>query len=255
MNNHVLSLFSNLNDKEVLNAINTQGNSLQEISKCLGFFEYKLFLLILSKIPPVFSTLPVLKISTEEFAESIGTDLPDVYSDLQRASDQLMTRVITTYYPEENMTQKSNLTSRIVHYWSDKCVEIHLSKYAKSFFINLRREFAQQKFVDDIKLSNIYTIRLYDLLRSTKIISERVFNIRELQKKLGISQRQRTDISNFENYILKTAQRELNAKTDIHIDIDFKTQRKLTYIKFKVTKKYSWFSKFVAKLQWMFTKV
>ena len=255
MNEQELILFGNLNDKEILNVINTQGNSLQEISKCLGFFEYKLFLLILSKIPPVFSTLPVLKISTEEFAKSIGTDLIDVYSDLQRASEQFMTRVITTYYPEENMTQKSNLTSKIVHYLSDKYIEIHLSEYAKPFFINLRREFAQRKFVDNIKLSNIYTILLYNLLRSTKIISERVFNIRELRKKLGISQRQYPDISDFQNYILKTAQREINIKTDIHINIGFKTQRKLTYVKFKVTKKYSWFSKFIAKLQWMFTKV
>lgn len=216
-----------------------QSNSLIEASKNLNLLEYKLFMLILSKINPDSEELPVFTVSAEEFAKVLGAQTVNfVYRELQKAADRLMTRTAMVYYPQRNLTIKTNLTSKALYWHNEGYIEIHLSNDIKPFIMNLRREFTQYKLTNITRLSSVYAIRLYEMLKSYAPLKKRIFDIEELREKLGVSKQQYSRFADFRIRVLNIAQREINNKTDIHIDISFKkTRQKITAIKFDITEK------------------
>jgi plasmid replication initiation protein len=214
-----------------------QSNSLIEASKTLNLLEYKLFMLVLSKINPDSQDLPVFTITAEEFSKVLGAKTINfAYRDLQKAADRLMTRTAMVYYPERNLTIKTNLTSKALYWHNKGCIEIHLSNDIKPFILNLRREFTQYKLTNITKLSSVYAIRLYELLKSHESLQTRTFDILALREKLGIPKQLYTRFADFRIRVLSIAQREINTKTDIHIDITFKkTKQKITSVVFSIT--------------------
>ena len=216
-----------------------QSNSLIEASKTLNLLEYKLFMLVLSKINPDSQDLPVFTITAEEFSKVLGAKTINfAYRDLRKAADRLMTRTAMVYYPERNLTIKTNLTSKALYWHNKGCIEIHLSNDIKPFILNLRREFTQYKLTNITKLSSVYAIRLYELLKSHESLQTRTFDILELREKLGIPKQLYTRFADFRIRVLSIAQREINTKTDIHVDITFKkTKQKITSVMFSLSQK------------------
>lgn len=210
-----------------------QSNSLLEAPKDLNLLEYKLFMMVISKINPEADDLPVFKVTAEEFAKAIGaTTTKSVYRELQMAADRLMTRVASIYYPERNKTVKINLTSKSVYLHNEGAIEIHLSDAIKPFLLGLCREFTQYKLSNICRLSSLYAIRLYELLKRQENFGKRIFSMYELRCKLGITDKQYTRFSDFKHRVLDIAQREINNKTDLAIKFDFqKTRQKITDIK------------------------
>lgn len=224
--------------KSTSNDIVAQSNSLIDASKNLNLLEYRLFLLIVSKIDPQSSVIPIFRVTAEEFANLLGIKSTYIYRDLQKAADQLLTRYATVHYPEKNKTVKINLTQKVEYMHGEGCIEIKLSEDIKPFILNLRREFTQYKLTNITRLSSVYAIRLYELLKSRESLKTRTFEISELREKLGIPKQIYTRFADFRIRVLSIAQREINAKTDIHVDINFKkTKQKITSVIFSISKK------------------
>lgn len=215
-----------------------QSNSLIDASKNLNLLEYRLFLLILSKINPQSSQIPIFRITAEEFANLLGVKSTYIYRDLQKAADQLLTRYATVHYPKKNKNVKINLTQKVEYLYGEGSIEIKLSEDIKPFILNLRREFTQYKLSNITRLSSVYAIRLYELLKSYESFKTRSFDILELREKLGIPKKLYTRFADFRIRVLTIAQREINTKTDISIDITFgKTRQKITSVVFNISKK------------------
>ena len=216
-----------------------QNNSLIESPKNLNLMEYKLFMSLVAKINPNDSHLPIFKVTVEEFAKMLGVKTTSyIYRDLQKAADRLLTRYATVYYPEKNKTVKTNLTQQVEYLHGEGCIVIKLSPAIKPFLCDLRREFTQYKLSNIIHLSSVYGIRLYELLKSHEILQKRIFSIDELRYKLGLQKQQYTRFSDFRRFVLDTALREINLKTDIQITFGLKkTRQKITAIKFDIIPK------------------
>ena len=216
-----------------------QSNSIIETPKDLNLLEYKLFMLVVSKIDPHSDVLPVFKISAEEFANVIGAkDSSTIYRDLRKAADRLITRSAQIYFPERNLTVKTNITKQ-VHYWhGEGYIEIALSEAIKPYLLNLHREFTQYKLSSISRLSSIYAVRLYEMLKKQEMLGKRIFSITELRVKLGITEKQYSRFGDFKRYVLDIAQREINDKTDLVVDYELKKERqKFVAIKFDISSK------------------
>lgn len=223
------------NEKDIV----VQSNSLIEASKDLNLLEYKLFMLVVSKINPNEKKLPVFKISADEFAKVTDTKTTkSVYRELQQAADRLITRSAQIYFPERNLTIKTNLTKQ-VHYWhGEGYIEIALSDKIKPYLIAICREFTQYKLSCISRLSSVYAIRVYEMLKKNEILGKRIFGISELRTKLGLTKNQYSRISDFKRFVLDIACREINVKTDLVIDYSFKKERqKFVAIKFDISSK------------------
>ena len=210
-----------------------QSNSLLEAPKDLNLLEYKLFLMVVSKINPEADIFPVFKVTAEEFAKVIGASTTkSVYCELQMAADRLITRVACVHYPELNKTVKINLTSKAIYLHGEGAIEIHLSDAIRPFLLNLSKEFTQYKLSNICRLSSLYAIRLYELLKEQENFGKRIFSIPEFRSKLGVADKQYTRFSDLKLRVLDIALREINNKTDLTIKFEFqKTRQKITGIK------------------------
>ena len=213
-----------------------QSNSLIESPKNLNLLEYKLFMIVVSKINPKNEKLPIFRISADEFSKLIEGNIKDVYRDLKKAADQLLTRYATVHYPEQNKTVKINLTSKAVYLHGEGAIEIHLSNEIKPFLRNLSREFTQYKISNICPLSSLYAVRLYELLKSQEFFRRRIFDLGELRYKLGVEKNKYSRFSDFKIRVLDIAKREINAKTDLIIDYRYQKKRqKIVGIIFDIT--------------------
>ena len=202
-----------------------QSNSLIESPKNLNLLEYKLFMIIVSKIDPKDTEIPTFRITANDFAETIGVPSSYIYRDLKKAADQLLTRYATVHYPEQNKTVKINLTSKAVYLHGEGAIEIHLSNEIKPFLRNLSREFTQYKISNICPLSSLYAVRLYELLKSQEFFRRRIFDLGELRYKLGVEKNKYSRFSDFKIRVLDIAKREINAKTDLIIDYRYQKKR------------------------------
>lgn len=223
------------NEKDLV----VQDNSLIDASKDLNILEYKLFMLVVSKINPQEEKLPVFKISAAEFAKLANAKTTkSMYRELQKVADRLVTRSARIYSPERNLTIKTNLTKQVRYWHGEGYIEIELSDAIKPYLVNLYKEFTQYKLSCISRLSSVYAIRLYEMLKRNELLGRRIFGIPELRTKLGLSEKQYLRISDFKRYVLDIARREINAKTDLFMDYSFKKERqKFVAIKFDISSK------------------
>lgn len=216
-----------------------QSNSLIDAPKDLSLLEYKLFLLVVSKIDPKCDEIPVFSISAEEFSKVIGIqNNSSVYRDLKKIADKLMTRVAHVYDPIRNVTINVNLT-RKSFYWHDQGkIEIHLSNDVKPFLLHLQKEFTQYKLSNINHLSSLYAIRLYELLKKHELLGKRIFKLQDFRQKLGIFKNQYSRFADLKKRVLDIALREINEKTDLIVEYELRKERqKFVAIKFDISSK------------------
>ena len=216
-----------------------QSNSLIEAPKNLNLLEYKLFMFIFSKIKPDSNDLPIFKVTATEFSKLIGAkNTKNAYRDLKLAADRLLTRTAQVYYPERNLTVKINLTSQACYWHNEGCVEIQLSNEIKPFLLSLHKEFTQYKLSNISKLSSVYAIRIYEMLKKQEILGKRIFKIPELRTKLGLSEQKYSRFADLKKRVLDIALREINKKTDLIVEYELRKERqKFVAIKFDISSK------------------
>lgn len=84
----------------------------------------------------------------------------------------------------------------------------------------------------------MYAIRIYEMLKKQEKMGSRTFFLDELKKKLSIKDFQYKRFSDFKQYVLEIAKREINEKTDMVIDFKFKKSgKKIVAVEFDIRPK------------------
>jgi plasmid replication initiation protein len=87
-----------------------------------------------------------------------------------------------------------------------------------------------------MQFKSIHAIRIYELLKQYQDIGERTLTIDEIKECCGVKDKLKQYI-HFEQRLLLIAQREINEKSDIHIEFErIKPSRKIEGIKFIISK-------------------
>lgn len=215
-----------------------QSNEFVDLPKELSLQEYKTLLLLISKIDPSSTEIPIIRIEAQEFALAIGVHNSSyIYRDLQRITKDLMKRVILIRESDELDIQLHLIES--IRYWKGEgYMDIRISDDMKPYFLHLTREFVKYKLSNVSRLSSMYAIRMYELLKKQELIGHRTFFIGELKKALAIPNSQYAKISHLKERVLDIAQREINRKTDLKIDYTLKKSgRKVVGVYFDISSK------------------
>jgi plasmid replication initiation protein len=216
-----------------------QHNTFLDSPKNLTLQEYKLFMFLVSKIDPINGDFSVFRVTALEFAKAIGVENSTyIYRDLQAVTLRLMTRVVKIHRTEDQLLIQTHLLDS-VHYWyGEGYVDIKISDDMKPYLLNLKREFTQYKLSQIIKLSSVYAIKIYELLKKQEGLGKRTIFIDDLRKKLSIQDNHYKKINDLKLRVLEISKREINLKTDLKIDFEFiKTGRKVTAVQFDIKPK------------------
>jgi plasmid replication initiation protein len=217
-----------------------QDNKLIDALKTLNLQGQKLFLFLVSKLDPNIPENIVFRISIDEFAKAIGVESEsktDTYRDVRKAIKHLMGKIVTIHAIEDGCRTTTDIPILgYAKYWHGRgYADIKISEEISPYLFSLHREFTQYKLSQITKLSSLYAIRIYEMLKKQERLGSRTFFVDDLRNKLNIRNDKYKRFVDFKRYVLEISKREINAKTDLKIDLKFiKTGRKITAIQFCV---------------------
>ena len=165
------------------------------------------------------------------------------YTALEQSIDRLMSRIIeikldTKNKKGENDILKITFVSSCIYSHSTSEIILRYDPNLKPYFLQLSQNFTKYFLKNILELKSFYAIRIYELLKQYEKLKERKIEIKELRDILQIKETEYKKYSHFKDKILKTAEREINEKTDLKVSFEeIKTGRKVTAIKFNIEKR------------------
>ena len=143
-------------------------------------------------------------------------------------------RIIDITDPENKREIQVSWLSSADYYQGQ--VKLSFSPKLKPYLLQLKEKFTAINVIDLMQFKSVHAIRIYELLKQYQDIGERVLSLEEIKECCGVKGKHKQYVD-FEKYLLLIAQREINEKSDIHIEFErIKPSRKIVGIKFIISK-------------------
>jgi len=214
----------------------TQSNKLVEASYKMNLTEKRLVCLLASKIHRNDKDFQEYEIRISALADFVGISGHHVYDQTKHLTKKLMTRVLTLPLPNEpNGIVQVSFLSSAKYQEGTGSVKICFDPNMKPFLLQLRGQFTNYFLKHIARLRSIYSIRIYELLKSYQRFGRKKFTIEHLRTIFQIPPDQYTQYNNFKRRIILPAQKELRNHTDIYFEFEeIKKRRKVDAILFLI---------------------
>jgi plasmid replication initiation protein len=213
-----------------------QHNNLIEARYSLTLQEKRLILWLISKIQPQDESFKKHELTVKEFMNLLEVTGKDNYKELQKITLGLMKKVLIIKRPEEKTLTQVNWINYAHYEEGAGRIELAFSEVMTPFLLHLKNQFTAIEVTDLMQFKSIHAIRIYELLKQYENIGERILTIEEIKECCGVKDKFK-NYPDLERYILFISQREINAKSDIHIEFErMKEGRKIVSIKFLISK-------------------
>jgi plasmid replication initiation protein len=210
-----------------------KSNTLTEAFFEMTQNEYKLILFLMSKLRKEETCFSKQKISAIEFAELLSVTKKNTYSQLIRMQDSLAEKNILIVDLIKKTRIKIPWFGYIKYLEGEGMLETSFNPYLTSHLLNIDIPYTKYLLSNIKKLSGIYVIRLYELLKQYEKIGTRTIYLDELKKMLGISETEYSLFGHFKNRVLLFAKNQISKKTDIQFEFEeIKEGKKVVAIKF-----------------------
>ncbi|MEK4487940.1 replication initiation protein [Psychrobacillus sp. FSL H8-0484] len=212
----------------------TKSNLLIEAAYKLSSSEFKLIQTIFSNIQPSDTKTHTYSFPIKEFLDLLELKGKSGYLELKKITLDLFKKPIAITI--ENQTYQFTWLS-LVNYNDNKgTITIEIHKFWEQYLLSLTSNFTSYKLFNITNLKSIYSLRLYELLKSrVNLNSIRVITLQDLRAKMGIEPDQYPKYANFKQRIILQAQKELKAESDIYFDfVEIKKGRSVDKIEFHI---------------------
>jgi plasmid replication initiation protein len=207
----------------------------------LSVGEQRIIKLLISMIERDDEDFKAYQIPIKQFSDLLEIPRNDFYRQVKAITKKLISNILIfkENIDDDDELQVAWLTS--AEYIKDKgIVEVEFSPKLKPFLLQLKREFVKYELGNVIHIKNIYSIRIYELLKQYQKIGKRNFDIQTLRNTLGIKDNEYKQFCDFRRWVLKVAQQELAEKTDISFEWEEeKKNQKCVAITFIISKQNS----------------
>ena len=213
-----------------------QHNNLIEARYSLTLQEKRLILWLISKIQPDEEDFKKHELAVQEFMNLLELTGKANYKELQKVTLGLMKKVLVIKRPDERTLTQVNWINYAHYEEGTGRIQLAFSDAMKPFLLHLKSQFTAIEVTDLMQFKSIHAIRIYELLKQYQDIGERTLTIDEIKECCGVKDKLNQYI-HFEQKLLLIAQREINEKSDIHIEFErIKPSRKIVGIKFIISK-------------------
>ncbi|MBF0459101.1 MAG: replication initiation protein [Nitrospirae bacterium] len=211
-----------------------KSNELIESHYRLSLNEQKIILAMISRIKPDDKDFTPIRFSVEELTAMMGVS-GEYHAEIRKVVNILRHRDLHIHNPQEDSYLDVSWLSSSKYYRGKGYVELRFDPTLKPYLLQLKERFTAYQLQNVMQLNSLYSIRLYELLKQYVKIGKREFEITELRKILGIADNEYRLYGHFKNKVIITAQKELQAKTDLSFELDeIKTGRAVTSLRFHV---------------------
>ena len=217
-----------------------QDNALVRSAYTMTLLEKRLLMLAISKVsagtPPQSGQPIKVTVHVDEWRELYREK--DPWSDLARAADRLMGRIVIMHPKEKGVRRKKmNWTDSVVYHDSKVVI-----KFGHSLSIELAGmldNFTQTKLLDVAKLDSFYAIRLHELLMQFTTTGCLMITVEDLRDIMNVSDKY-PRFSQFNQRVIKVAVEEIQKKMpELKLSVDYvkrKHSRAITSLNFSFKK-------------------
>ena len=209
-------------------------NRLINASYKLNLGELKLILAISSMVNPLDKEFKDYIISIKDFAKLLDVNLStnkNFYSRIKRASGLLLSKRVTIH--ENDGDFQTVWLSGIKYYDNEGKVAVSFHPKLIEYYLQLQ-QYTKYRLKNITDLNSEYSLKLYEILKQYEKVGERIYDLEELKKFLGV-EKQYDRYYNLKKRILLVTQKEINEKTDISFEFEeIKEGRSIKAIRFYI---------------------
>ena len=171
-------------------------------------------------------------IRAEDYSERFGLHKSNAYRDLQQAADHLFERRFMDY-TTDNKPRKMRWVQTIIYNENQGSVSLKIAEDFMQYLVQLRANFTILDFEEMKSLSSIYSLRMYEILRSYEFLKTFTLTVEDIRKMFELSPEYSQN--NIQEKILKPATRKIFHTTGLQaIYSVVKEGRKVTGYRFEV---------------------
>ncbi len=231
-------------------AIIRKANNLIEARYKFDIWEMRFFLMLLSKIEKEEADIRTYRIWYKEIIQTFGLKSNhNAYDLLRTAVRRLMERTLVVNSEDENGVIREHRYSivtyanMLIHAPShvdrstQEYIDVSISADAKHLLLQLQKCFTSYD-LSNVTSLNVYSIRIYELLKQYESIGTRVLGVDYLKNMFQIMD-EYPRFSNFYQKIIKTALKEINEFTDLFVlePTKIKNGREVSALAFSFSKR------------------
>jgi hypothetical protein len=207
-----------------------KSNALVEASYRLSSVEQKIILTLATKIKKDDKEFREYYFNLRSMAKFLGLNSNSDYDYLRQVTKDLLSKVIIL--KTDDALLQTHWLESVKYFDNNSKVGLRFNPELKPFLLQLKKNFTKFQLKYAIQLKSKFSIRIYELLKQYEGIGSRLLSLEDLREYLGVQPDEYSLYGDFKRKILKVAQKELNAKTDISFEFEeIKTGRKVTDLK------------------------
>ncbi len=215
------------------NEMVVKSNTLVEASYRLSTQEQKVILSLAAKIKTQDEDFKNYTFSVKEFADITGARIDSKYHEIKNLTSRLLRRVFTIN--EADGPLQLSWLSAAKYFDGEGIITLRFDPGLKPYLLQLKDCFTKINLSVALRLKSSFSIRIYELLKQYESIGSRSFMLSELKTMLGIADSQYKLYGHLKSKVLKVAQDELAAKTDLTFDYEeIKVGRSVGKIRFTI---------------------
>lgn len=190
-----------------------QHNKIIEAKYKLSVSEQRLIKFLVSLIERNDEDFKPYKVAVADLANLLELKRKDYYKTIKEITRGLIGKVLVFKF--SGRTIQASWLASADYYDGEGFVILQFAPVLKPFLLQLKGHFTPYEIGNIIRLKHTYSIRIYELLKQYESIGKRRFLVEELREILMLEESEYKQFCDFRRWVLKTAQKELEEKTDI----------------------------------------
>jgi len=182
-----------------------QSNKLIEASHSFTVLEQKLVRLLASMIQKDDIEFKQYKFKAMDLSKIVGIQQKNIYKSLDKITDKLMSRVITIRNDKEQKFKKFHLIKTAE--FENGILTMEIDVKMKEFYLQLK-QYTKYQLKNIMQFKNIYSFRLYELLKQYEKIGNRIITINDLRTALDIGVKKYAIYSNLKQKVINIIKKE-----------------------------------------------
>jgi plasmid replication initiation protein len=222
--------------KDELKSSVIKSNLLIESRYSLKLSELKLLLWMIKEIDINDKDFHEYTIYIKSFMDASNIKRDRFYSEAKKITKGFLSKVLELKTDEGDFLQ-THFMSSVLYKTGQGYITYRFDPSLKPHLIRLQKSFSRFSIDNVINMKSVYSVRLYQLLKSHEGLKTRKFTIDELKYILVIEDKYKL-FGDFQRYVLKKAQTDCIKFADITFDYSIqKKGRKAHSITFTITEK------------------
>lgn len=214
-------------------------NDIVKGKQAMSLQEARIIRLLVTQVVKEDKDLKTYTCRIQDLADFLGIKSPTLYRDIQNICSNLLKQTVSVGTGNSKQPWEEFQWIQLAKYDGNGNLTLMLSNQIKEHVIELNKYFTQYQFKEILNMKSFYAIRLYELIkcedgfaRENKPVHE--FSISYLREYF-CCEKKHEKISDFKKFVIETAVREINKKSDIWICVEYiKRGRSISSVKFEL---------------------